>query len=89
MTAAHLDRRVNTLEARVAHSEECIIASQLRLTRRVSSLEIYTRRLGAQQTTIGQGIALMMERMGLPPIHVADVEIPTEAEIDAALEEDC
>ncbi|MEV5839674.1 hypothetical protein [Nocardia sp. NPDC052112] len=59
------------------------------LSRGVRGLKIFTRRLAVQTSTIGAGIALMMARMGLPPIQLTDVAMPTEAEIDASNEEEC
>ncbi|WP_433195213.1 hypothetical protein ACQP1G_40720 [Nocardia sp. CA-107356] len=77
------------LEARVDEVETSHDDSLYALSRDVQRLKIFTRRLGARTSTIGGGIALMPERMGLPPIRVTSVEMPTEAEVDASFDEEC
>ncbi|MEV2223996.1 hypothetical protein AB0E01_29530 [Nocardia vinacea] len=89
MTHAHMDRRVSKLEVRVDEIETSHGDALYGLARDVRGLKIFTNRLAVQTSTIGAGIALMMQRMGLPPIQVTDVEMPTEAEIDASFEADC
>ncbi|GAA5080787.1 hypothetical protein GCM10023319_21650 [Nocardia iowensis] len=89
MTSAHIDRRVAKLETRVADIEEHYSESQLRLTRRVTGLEIWARRSTDQGNGIGRSLTLIMERLGIPPTDIAEVAMPTEADIDAALDADC
>ncbi len=86
MTSAHIDCRLAPLESRVADIEDSHGDTLYGLSRDVRGLKIFTRRLAAQTSTIGAGIALMTARMGLPPIQLIDVEMPTEAEIDALFE---
>ncbi|WP_062982834.1 hypothetical protein [Nocardia anaemiae] len=89
MTSAHIDRRVAELEARVDEFETSHGDTLYGLSRDVRGLKICTHRLAVQTNTIGAGIALIMERMGLPPIQLTEVEMPTEADIDASFEDDC
>ena len=89
MTHAHMDRRVSKLEVRVDEIETSHGDALYGLARDVRGLTIFTNRLAVQTSTIGAGIALMMQRMGLPPIQLTDVEMPTEAEMDASFEADC
>ncbi|MCP2289162.1 hypothetical protein ACFYT3_18870 [Nocardia amikacinitolerans] len=82
MTYAELNRRVTRIETRVADLEETLL-------RDVRGVKIFANRLAAQSSTIGEGVALMMQRMGLTPIRVPTVEPPTQAEIDESFEDDC
>ncbi|PXX66411.1 hypothetical protein DFR70_103159 [Nocardia tenerifensis] len=89
MTSVQIDRRVSTLETRVTDVEELYGECQLELTRRVTGLEIWAGRTTAQGNGIGRSLSLIMERLGIPPTEIAEVAMPTEAEIDAALEAGC
>ncbi|MFI5777351.1 hypothetical protein [Nocardia sp. NPDC051570] len=88
MSHAELDRRVTKLEGRVTDIEEVHGPSIYKLTRIVHRHELMTRRLADGINGLGRGMAMMMERMGLPPIDIPEVTMPTEAEVDASLEED-
>ncbi|MCP2318976.1 hypothetical protein APR12_004339 [Nocardia amikacinitolerans] len=89
MTYAELNRRVTRIETRTREVEACHSESIYKLTRRAARTDIVTGRLVVGMNQLGRGIALMMERMGLPPLEFAEVSMPTEAEIDDALEADC
>ncbi|RDI64324.1 hypothetical protein [Nocardia pseudobrasiliensis] len=88
MSYPELDRRVTKLEGRVTDIEEVHCASILHLRRDVTALQLGQERLFSGLNTLGHGIALMMERLDLHPITLPVATPPTEAEIDAALEED-
>ncbi|WP_435593058.1 hypothetical protein [Nocardia sp. bgisy118] len=70
------------METRVADLEETLL-------RDVRGVKIFAKRLAAQSSTIGEGVALMMQRMGLTPVRVPNAEMPTQAEIDESFEADC
>ncbi|WP_433522995.1 hypothetical protein ACQPZ2_39160 [Nocardia pseudovaccinii] len=79
------------LEARVTDVEEGYGESQLGLTRRVTGLEIWAGRVTAHANGVGQNVKLIAEHLGISPadtpaIQLIDVEMPTEAEIDALFE---
>ncbi|MFE9325714.1 hypothetical protein ACIHDR_30560 [Nocardia sp. NPDC052278] len=88
MTSAPIDRRLARLESRVDEIEDSHGDALYGPSRDVRGLKIFTRRLAVQTSTIGAGIALMMERIGLAPIQLTDVEMPSDGEIDASFEED-
>ncbi|WP_225731226.1 MULTISPECIES: hypothetical protein [unclassified Nocardia] len=89
MTRTPIEDRLGMLEIRVADIEERSGAARLRIERDLRKVSIFVERVADQQTTIGQGVALMMERMGIPPIDVYELEMPSDAETDALLEADC
>ncbi|WP_157129367.1 hypothetical protein [Nocardia amamiensis] len=89
MTHAHMDRQVAQVEARVDDIEEGYGETQRELTRRITGLEIWARRSSEQSNRVGQSLTLIMERLGIPPISIPDVTMPTEDDVDAALEADC
>ena len=88
MTHAGLDRRITNLEGRVTDIEESHGRSIYTLTRDVRGLTLCTHRLLSHTNAVGHGIAMIMERMGIPPIEIPEVTFPTEEEIDASFEED-
>ncbi|QIS09202.1 hypothetical protein [Nocardia arthritidis] len=88
MTDTPIEHRISMLETRVVDIEKHA-ATHLRLERDLRKVSVFAERVADQQNTIGQGVALMMERMGIPPIDVYELEMPTDAEIDALLEADC
>ncbi|MBF6212409.1 hypothetical protein IU433_18365 [Nocardia puris] len=77
-----LDRHLTKLEHPVSDFEETVLRDIRRVT-------IFTTRLAEQNTTLGYGIAQIMRHLGLPPITVGAVAMPTEAEIDESFEADC
>ncbi|WP_433522994.1 hypothetical protein ACQPZ2_39155 [Nocardia pseudovaccinii] len=79
MTHAHLDRRVTDLEARIREAEDGFGESQLKLTRRVTAIEIVQRR----------SFCRILERLGVPIDEISQITVTTDDEIDAVLEEDC
>ncbi|MEU8897015.1 hypothetical protein [Nocardia sp. NPDC048505] len=81
--------RVTQLENRVGDVEHGYNEEFYQLGRRVTGVEVHTARIATQTTAIAQGIGLMMERMGLQPIHIPPAAAPTDDEVDAALEENC
>jgi len=87
MTHAGLDHRVSKLEGRVADIEESHGNSIYNLTRSVQGLTLFAHRQSAHSNAVGRGIALMMERLGLPPIEIPEVKMPTDQEIDDFFEE--
>lgn len=89
MTYAHMDRRVAQIEARVDDIEEGYGETQLELTRRITGLEIWARRSSEQSNCVGRSLALIMERLGIPPVPIPDVTMPTADDVDAALEAEC
>lgn len=89
MTSAHIDRRMTILETRVTDIEEGYGESQLGLTRRVTGLEIWAGRVTAHANGVGQNVKLIAEHLGIRPVDTPEISMPTEAEIDAVLEEDC
>ncbi|WP_433195211.1 hypothetical protein ACQP1G_40715 [Nocardia sp. CA-107356] len=89
MTSARIDRRMTNLEARVADIEEGYRESQLRLTRRVTGLEIWAGRVTAHANGVGHNVKLIAEHLGIRPVDTPEIGMPTEADIDAVLEEDC
>jgi hypothetical protein len=89
MTYSDLDRRVTKLETRVSDVETCHSSAIYGLTRDVRALKIVNYQLVDGMNNLGRGVALMMERMGIEPIQVPVITMPTEADIDASFEEDC
>ncbi|MFX0580393.1 hypothetical protein [Nocardia nepalensis] len=79
MTYAHMDRRATNLEARIREVEEGFSESQLKLTRRVTAIEIVQKR----------SFCRILEQLGIPADEVSQITVTTESEIDAVLEEDC
>ncbi len=88
MSYTELNRRVTKLASRVTDIEEVHGASIYKLTRDVRRHELITRRLAAQGNGLSLGVALIMERMGLPPIDIPEVTMPTDEEIDASFEDE-
>ncbi|WP_067476931.1 hypothetical protein [Nocardia amamiensis] len=86
MTHAHMDRRVTGLETRVRDVEESYGASIYELTRHATKADIVHAQLIDGVNQLGQGLALMMERLGIPPLEFSNLTMPTEDDIDAALE---
>ncbi|MBF6330956.1 hypothetical protein [Nocardia transvalensis] len=88
MSYAELDRRVTKLEGRVTDIEEIHGASIYKLTRDVRRHELITRRLADSVNGLSRGVAMIMAHMGLPPIEIPEVTMPTEEEIDVSFEEE-
>ncbi|GAA5080791.1 hypothetical protein [Nocardia iowensis] len=86
MTSAHIDRRIGKLETRVTDIEESHSETLYQLTRAGACCRIETGRLIDGVNQLGRGMALIMERLEIPPIQFPPVSRATEAEIDAALE---
>ncbi|MEV6140346.1 hypothetical protein AB0L63_30760 [Nocardia sp. NPDC051990] len=89
MTHAHIGRRATGLEARIRDIEEGYGEAQLGLTRRVSGLEIWAGRVTTHANGVGRNVKLIAEHLGIPPVDTPEISMPTEAEIDAVLDEDC
>ncbi|MEV6273738.1 hypothetical protein [Nocardia sp. NPDC051832] len=89
MTYAKLDSRVGKLETRVAEIEEGFGEIQLKLTRRVTGLEIWASRATAHMNGVGETLQLIAEHLGVRSAAIPEVHLATEAEIDAALEDGC
>ncbi len=81
-----MDRRVAGLETRVRDVEESYGTSIYELTRHATKTDIVHAQLIDGVNRLGQGLALMMERMGIPPLEFPNLTMPTEDDIDAALE---
>ncbi|MCM6777753.1 hypothetical protein NDR87_30140 [Nocardia sp. CDC159] len=62
--------------------------SILELCRDVKGLKLANNRLFDGLNNLGAGMALIMERLDIPPISLPVASPPTEAEIEAAPEED-
>ncbi|RDI64325.1 hypothetical protein [Nocardia pseudobrasiliensis] len=88
MTYVELERRVTRVEGRVTDIEEVHGASIYKLTRDVRRHELITRRLAVGMNGLSRGMALIMEHMGLPPVDIPEVTMPTEEEIDASFEDE-
>jgi hypothetical protein len=88
MSYADLDRRVTRLEARLTDIEDSHGGSIYLLTREVRRSELTLRRLAGQGNGLGRGIAMIMGRLGLPPIDIPEVTAPTEEEVDASFEDE-
>ncbi|MFC9433241.1 hypothetical protein [Nocardia sp. NPDC057030] len=88
MTSIHIDRRVQRLETRVTDIEDTHGESLYKLTRACAGSRIETGRLIDSVNQLGRGMALVMERLGIPPIPFPPITHATGAEIDAALEAD-
>ncbi|MFI5777350.1 hypothetical protein [Nocardia sp. NPDC051570] len=82
------DRRITRLEGRVTDLEEGYGASILGLRRDAKGLRLGQDRLFGGLNSLGGGIALMMERLGLHPIGLPVAAPPTEDEVDDAFEAD-
>lgn len=87
MTYANMERRVGKLESRVADIEDSHGETLYKLTRRAKKSDIMDERLVDGINHLGRGIALMMEQMRIHPIDIPTITVPSEEEIDAALEE--
>ncbi|MFE9325715.1 hypothetical protein ACIHDR_30555 [Nocardia sp. NPDC052278] len=80
---------MTNLEARVTDIEEGYGESQLGLTRRVTGLEIWARRVTAHANGVGQNVKLIAEHLGISPVDTPAICMPTDDEVDAVLDEDC
>lgn len=89
MSYIDIDHRVTELEARTGEVEACHAESIYALTRRATHTDIAVERLTAGVNQLGHGIALMMQRMGVADAEFTPIAMPTDAEVDAALEADC
>ncbi|WP_433680780.1 hypothetical protein [Nocardia sp. CA-119907] len=67
------------LETRIREAEEGFGESQLKLTRRVTAIEIVQKR----------SFCRILEHLGVPADEVSRITATTDSEIDAVLEEDC
>lgn len=83
-----MDRRVAKLESRVGDVETCHSESIYKLTRSAVKSDIVEDRLIDGVNAVGRGIGLIMEHMGLAPIDLPIIAAPSEAEIDAKLEDE-
>ncbi|MEV0293401.1 hypothetical protein [Nocardia sp. NPDC050710] len=88
MTSMHIDRRVGRLETRVADIEEGYGEAQLRLTRRVTGLEIWAGRAAAHANGMGATLKLVAEHLGIAAADIPTISMPTDAEVDAVLEDE-
>lgn len=88
MTYTDQDRRMGKLQDRVSDIEQGHGGSIYQLTRDVRRHELITRRLAAHSNALGQGIAMIMERLALPAITIPEVDMPTEDEVDASFEDE-
>ncbi|WP_433195209.1 hypothetical protein ACQP1G_40710 [Nocardia sp. CA-107356] len=70
---------MTNLEARIREVGEGFDESQLKLTRRVTAIEIVQKR----------SFCRILERLGIPTDEIAQITVTTASEIDAVLEEDC
>ncbi|WP_405167095.1 hypothetical protein OG203_19565 [Nocardia sp. NBC_01499] len=89
MTSAHIDHRVTTLETRVTDIEDTYGDAIYDLKREVTGVKIIGGQLIDGVNELGRGIGLMMAQMKLPPLNFIELKMPSEAEIDAALDADC
>ncbi|WP_433661863.1 hypothetical protein ACQPW1_06670 [Nocardia sp. CA-128927] len=89
MRSAPIDRRISMLETRVIDVEDTHSETLYKLTRGDARCRIETGQLIDGVNQLGRGIALLMERLEVPPIEFPMLARATEAEIDAALDADC
>ncbi|WP_225731227.1 MULTISPECIES: hypothetical protein [unclassified Nocardia] len=78
-----MERRFGSLETRVTDIEDLTDESLCALVRETRELRRMHGRIADGLNHVGHGMALIMERMGLKPIDLPVVTMPTDAEVDA------
>lgn len=86
MTSTHIDRSIRRLETRVTDIEDTHGDALYNLKREVTKVGMISGQLIGGVNQLGRGMALMMEQMKLPPLHFIELNIPSEAEVDAVLD---